>query len=342
MRLADLGEFGLLEELARRGLARRIDDDVAQLARGLVVTQDALVEGVHFRLDWTSWRDLGYKAAAVNLSDLAAAGAEPEALLVVLGAPADTAAEDVFELYEGFAETSVEVVGGDTTRAPEVVVSVTAVGRSDRVPGRGGARPGDNLVVTGPLGASAAGFFSLRDGIESPLVRAHLRPPLRLEEGRRLARNAHAMLDLSDGLASDARHVARRSRCRVVIDLERVPVAEGVEEVARRVGRDPWELACGFGEDYELLAAVPDPAGFTVVGRCEEGEGVELQLRGQPVHLGGWNHFRDAQVVRALERELRDEAQPPAPSLGKYRSGAGDVSRRASAGEYEPPPWRSS
>ena len=292
MRLAELGEFGLLGELARRGLARRIDDDVAQLAGGLVVTQDALVEGVHFRLDWTSWRDLGYKAAAVNLSDLAAAGAEPEALLVVLGAPADTAVADVVALYEGFAETGVDVVGGDTTSAPEVVVSVTAVGRSERVPGRSGARPGDYLVVTGPLGASAAGFFSLRDGIESPLVRAHLRPPLRLEEGRVLARTAHAMLDLSDGLAADASHVARRSRCRVVIDLECIPVAAGVLGVAERLGREPWELACGFGEDYELLAATPDPLGFSSVGRCEPGDGVELRLRGEPVELRGWDHFR--------------------------------------------------
>src|ERR671927_596680 len=158
MKVADLGEFGLLAELERRGLARGIADDAALLAGEVVVTQDALVEGVHFRLDWISWRDLGWRAAAVNLSDLAASGAEPDGLVVSLALPADTAIEDVLELYEGMAETGVSVIGGDTSRAERVTLSVTALGRSERVPGRGGARPGDRLVVTGALGAAGAAF----------------------------------------------------------------------------------------------------------------------------------------------------------------------------------------
>src|SRR3989441_7021874 len=115
MRLSELGELGLLAELERRGLARNIGDDAAQLGGGLVVTQDALVEGVHFRLDWISWRDLGFRAAAVNLSDLAASGADPAALVVTLALPGQTQVEDVVELYEGMAEAGVEVVGGDTS-----------------------------------------------------------------------------------------------------------------------------------------------------------------------------------------------------------------------------------
>jgi thiamine-monophosphate kinase len=291
MRLSQLGEFGLLAELERRGLVRGIENDVAQLEGGVVVTQDALVEGVHFRLEWTSWRDLGYKAAVVNLSDLAAAGAEPDGLVVGLGLPGDAVLGDVLELYEGIAETGVAVLGGDTTRAERVYLSVAALGRSDRVPGRAGARPGDALVVTGPLGASAAGYHDLVAGVQSPLVSAHLRPPLRLREGRELAGHAHALLDLSDGLASDARRLAERSRCRIVLELERVPVAEGVAEVADRAGRDVWELACGFGEDYELFAAVEDPGPYAVVGRCDAGSGVEIRLHGAPVKLAGWDHF---------------------------------------------------
>ena len=291
MLVSDLGEFGLLAELERRGLVAGIADDAALLPGGLVVTQDALLEGVHFRLEWTSWRDLGYKSAAVNLSDLAASGAAPEALVVSLGAPGRTEVGDVLELYAGIAEAGVPVVGGDTTASDRVYLSVTALGRSERVPGRGGARPGDLLVVTGALGASAAGFVCLREGWDSPLVDAHRRPPIRLEAGRVLARAAHALMDLSDGLASDAGHIARRSGCLLAIDLERLPVAEGVAEVAARAGRSVWELACAFGEDYELLAAVPEAAGFEVVGRCEEGEGVELRLEGRPVELSGWDHF---------------------------------------------------
>jgi thiamine-monophosphate kinase len=295
MRLAELGELGLLAELEQRGLARAIDADAALVPPDLVVTQDALVEGVHFRLDWTSWRDLGWKAAVVNLSDLAASGADALGLVVTLGVPGATEAGDVVQLYEGIAETGVPVIGGDTTEAPQLVLSITALGRSARVPGRSGARPGDALVVTGPLGASAAGFEALRRGLDSPLVQGHLRPPLRLEEGRRLAPVATAMLDLSDGLATDAVHLAARSGCRVVIELEQLPVADGVADLAAQLNRSPWELVCAFGEDYELLAALPveDAAacGFPVVGRCEDGAGVALLLDGEPLPLAGWEHF---------------------------------------------------
>jgi thiamine-monophosphate kinase len=271
MRLSELGELGLLAELERRGLAQRVEHDAATLDGGVVVTQDALVEGVHFRLDWISWRDLGWRAAAVNLSDLAASGADPEGLIVTLAAPPETAVEDVVELYEGIAETGVPVLGGDTTRAAELVLSVTAVGRSERVPGRAGARPGDALVVTGALGGAGAAFRH----------DSFVRPPLRLGEGKELGAHAHALLDVSDGLGVDAAHIAERSRCRVVIELERVPLADGAE------------LAdVGFGEDYELLAAVAQPTRFAEIGRCEEGSGVELTLNGEPYELGGWEHFR--------------------------------------------------
>jgi thiamine-monophosphate kinase len=270
VRLSELGELGLLAELEQRGLARGIENDVAQLSGDLVVTQDALVEGVHFRLEWTSYRDLGYRAAAVNLSDLAASGAEPEALLVTLGAPGEAELEDMLDLYAGLNEPGVPVVGGDTTRAERLYLSVTALGRSERVPGRAGARPGDLLVVTGPLGAAGAAF---REG-------RHARPPLRLAEGRRLAAVAHALIDISDGLAVDAGHLARRSGCRLVIELERVPLAQGA------TADD-----LGFGEDYELLAATVDPLELTVIGRCEEGTGLAIRLAGNPVALSGWDHF---------------------------------------------------
>jgi thiamine-monophosphate kinase len=269
-RLSDVGELGLLVELERRGLVRAIENDAAQID-GVVVTQDALVEGVHFRLDWITWREVGFRAAAVNLSDLAASGATPSGLIVSLGAPSDTSVDDVVELYEGIAEAGVPVLGGDTTRSDSLLLSVTAIGRSDRVPGRTGARPGDTLILTGPLGAAGAAF---RRG-------SFVRPPIRLEEGRRLARHAHAMLDLSDGIARDAAHIADRSGCRLVIDLDRVPLAEGAK---------PEDLA--FGEDYELLAAVEDPEGFAVIGRCEAGSGVELIRAGAPVVLSAYEHFR--------------------------------------------------
>ena len=268
-RLDEVGELALLAELERRGLARGIEHDAAQVD-GLVVTQDALVEGVHFRFDLLGWRELGDRAAAVNVSDLAASGAEPLALVVSLAVPPETELADVLDLYEGLNGRGVPVRGGDTTRATEVVLSVTALGRAERVPGRSGARPGDAVVVTGPLGAAGAAF---RAG-HLPAV------PARVDEGKRLARVATAMLDLSDGLARDAGHVAARSGVRIAIELERVPLAPGatLDDV-------------GFGEDYELLATTPDPLGFPTIGRVEEGEGVALTLHGEPRPLGGWDSF---------------------------------------------------
>jgi thiamine-monophosphate kinase len=271
MKLSQLGELGLLDELERRGLIVGVEHDAARLGGGLVATSDVLVESVHFRLDWLTWRELGFRAAAVNLSDLAASGAEPEALLVTFAAPASTELDDVVAFYEGLAQAGVPVVGGDTSAAAHVVVAVTALGRSARVPGRDGALPGDLLVVTGPLGAAGAAFR----------LEQHSRPPLRLVEGRRLARHAHAMLDLSDGIAVDAGHLARRSHVCCVVDLDAVPLAGGAR-------LDDL----GFGEDFELLAAVEDPEEFAVVGRIEAGEGVVLLHGGRPYALPGYEHYR--------------------------------------------------
>ena len=252
-------EFELLAELERRGLVVGVEHDAAVVG-GLVVTQDTLVEGVHFWFDLFDLRELGYRAAAVNISDLAASGAEPLALLVSLAAPE---LEGAVELYEGVAEAGVPVCGGDTTQATELVLTVTALGRSERIPGRSGARPGDLVVVTGALGATAVGF---REG-RLP------RPPSRVAEGKRLAQVATAMLDISDGLGPDAGHIAARSGVRIALDLDAVPLAPGATLA---------DLA--FGEDYELLATTQDPLDFTVVGRVEEGSGVTPEL-------GGWEHF---------------------------------------------------
>jgi thiamine-monophosphate kinase len=288
--LFELGEFGLLADLERRGLAHGIGDDAAVFQDGLVVTQDLLLEGVHFRLDWTSWRDLGYKAAAVNLSDLAAMGARPAGLLVSLTLPPETDHADVLDLYAGLNEPGFPVVGGDTNAGDAVSVSVTAVGYSERVPGRAGARPGDVLVVTGPLGGSAAGLRALGRGLDGfdELVRMHNRPPYRLDAAAELAPRAHALIDLSDGIASDAARIAERSGCRLVLDVGALPLVPRIEEV----GDEPFWTQ---GEDYELLAALaPNDAAkdrFTVVGRCDEGEGVELRRAGEPLDVAGWDHF---------------------------------------------------
>jgi thiamine-monophosphate kinase len=284
-RLSELGEFGLLALLERRGLVAGLDAEGAVFDDGFVATQDLLVEGVHFRHDWTSWHDLGYKAAAVNLSDLSAMAADPLALLVGLGTPAGSDPASIVELYEGLNEPGVPVAGGDTVASERLTLSIVAVGRSERVPGRAGAVPGDALVITGPVGAAAAGLYALEHGLEGfeELVERQRRPPIRLEEGRRLGPVAHALIDLSDGILSDAARIAERSGRRLVVDVERLPLAPGLDAV----GDLPfWTM----GEDYELLAALSaddaQASGFPIVGHVEEGSGVKPDL---PV---GWEAFR--------------------------------------------------
>jgi thiamine-monophosphate kinase len=303
--LSELGEFELLAELERRGLTHGIGDDAAVFQEGLVVTQDLLFEGVHFQLDWTSWRDLGYKAAAVNLSDLAAMGARPAGLLVTLTLPPETEAANVLELYAGLNEPGFPIVGGDTNAAATLSIGVTAVGHSERVPGRAGARPGDRLVVTGPLGGSAAGQKALREGLDGfdELVRMHRRPPYRLDAATTLAPRAHALIDLSDGIASDAARIAERSACKLVVDVDALPLASRIEEV----GDEPfWTV----GEDYELLAALapddPAAAEFHAIGTCVEGEGVELRRGGEALDLAGWDHFARASTPTTPSPDPQD------------------------------------
>jgi thiamine-monophosphate kinase len=284
--LSDIGELGLLAELEQRGLIGGLDAEGAVFPDGRVVTQDTVVEGTHFPVEFESWSELGYKAAAVNLSDLAAMGAEPEGLVVTLAAPATTTSAAITQLYEGLNEPGVPVLAGDLSSSPFVSVTVTALGRSERVPGRAGALPGDELVVTGPLGAAAAGFYAMANELSGfdEFVLRQRRPLFRLEEGRRLARVAHAMIDISDGILRDADRIAERSGVRLVIDSEAVPRAAGIERAA---GEPFWTM----GEDYELLAALAPAdaraSGFTIVGHVEEGSGVEPELPS-----AGWDAFR--------------------------------------------------
>ncbi len=289
-----------------------IGDDCAVLRLGndlWVAAADMLVSGQHFK-EWASPEDVGYKAVAVNVSDVAAMGGVPRFVLSSGGAAdPETTLRCMDGVLQACEEFGVYPLGGDTTRAPALTVDVSILGQlSHALVLRSGASPGDLLAVTGELGASAAGLLALENGDAGPerLVGKHLRPEPRVESGSVAARiGVHAMIDLSDGLASDVRHICERSGVGCRIDLGLLPIAGDTREYLRSVSRDPEILAATGGEDYELLIAAPEEivealaadsgVPITVIGEATEEKGVVSLRDGEPVeNLSGWDHFGGA------------------------------------------------
>lgn len=336
MKLSSLGEFGLIQRLSTvlgsgspAQLVLGIGDDAA-VWRGTpdcltLATVDSLVEGVHFDLGTTSWEDLGWKALAENLSDIAAMGGAPRYALVGLGLPAHRTAEEAEALYAGMRECAAafdcHIVGGDTVRSPVVWLHITVIGES--LPVRAGsppiltrsaAEPGDLIAVTGPLGASAAGLRMLQQNDRSSgsarIIAAHLRPSPRVAAGQVLVEaGVRCAIDISDGLLADVGHICERSKVDAEIDSDLVPVDP---DAARAFGSAALDLALTGGEDYELVCTgsrgaldqansrlqILGEAPVTVIGAIvrQAGEHPEVRLREASGELvvvasGGYQHF---------------------------------------------------
>ena len=344
MKVSAIGEFGLIERIRSilprpHGALLGIGDDCAALrptaGADLLLTTDLLVEGVDFTPQTTTPFRLGRKAMGVNLSDIAAMGGLPRAALITVALSPDEEIDFVDELYRGLREEGarfgVEIIGGDVSASPALMIGVTLVGEVEagRAVTRSGAKPGELIWVTGRLGAAAAGLVALRAGcrlrddqVEIPLevsgplreaigqtVERHLCPLPRIREGRALAEAgaASAMIDLSDGLASDLVHLCRESGVSATIREDQIPIDQGASAIAQRFGQEPLALALQGGEDFELLftsswepadiaAIFPDEGTVTAIGTVGgAGRGCRLERHdGTTIALtGGYDHFRN-------------------------------------------------
>ena len=353
LRLQDVGEFALLERLVKilgpaargsgKGVVRGIGDDAAVLqpAPGtrLLACCDMMIEGRHFDLSYFSPRQLGWKALAINLSDIAAMGGRPRWALVSLGLRPDLTVSFVEEIYAGIAELAgrfgVIVVGGDTCSSTDhLVIDLCLLGEVSKAGTvcRSGAKEGDLILVTGEIGAAAAGLAWLREGEKAgdesveELCQAHLKPVPRIEEAAILTKSGllGAMNDISDGLASELHEIAQAGSCGARIWAECLPISRATDLMARRLGLDPQDWALYGGEDYELLFTVSGGkkspfkvrklcrslskmtgTPLTVIGRITSASGlVEIVQPGGKIETlmpGGYNHFKKNPVLNGKE-----------------------------------------
>ena len=334
MKVKDLGEFNLISRISeitgreRDRVILGIGDDASLLSPrqgyNLVTTTDMLIEGVHFMREGIKPRDLGYKSLAVNISDLAAMGAEPLQAFVSIGLPGDTDVSDVDSFYEGIMEAAgefLQISGGDTVSSPAGwVISVTAIGevREGRELRRDTARPGEILYLSGPVGDSAAGLSyilgkkaSPEDGSSGSLIHAHNRPLPQVELGMILSERgfSRCAIDISDGLLQDLGHICRASGVGADIHLDRIPLTPGMRQASEAAGVETYLWPLTGGEDYSLLFTIApsleedfreylegSELESTPIGEITEGREVTLYFEGEErprPGKGGFDHFRN-------------------------------------------------
>lgn len=313
MRISEIGEFGLIERLVRPSrretLVVGIGDDAAVMETSgkLVLTTDMLVEGDHFRTEWSTPRQIGRKAMASNISDIAAMGGSPEFAFISIALREGIDVEFMDELYAGMHDVAevydVEIAGGDTTHGSVMVINVVITGTVEDPVLRSGASPGELICVTGPLGGSRAGLELLLAGMKEPegAVSKHLDPGCRMDISHEIAREARSMIDVSDGLASEVNHICDMSDVGAEVIADWIPISEPTGEAGRALDKDPVRWALDGGEDFELVFTI-DPDRLenvkdlcTVVGRtlpAEEGRTLVVDGNRLPL-TGGYDHFKE-------------------------------------------------
>jgi len=324
MKIKQIGEFGLIDRITKKPRKKDIivgigdDAAVVKTKKGLqVLTTDTLVEGDHFRLDWFTPKQIGMKAIEINVSDVAAMGGIPKYVLVSLALPKDIDVEFVDDLYEGMWKTcdkyDIEIIGGNMAHSKEIVISITLTGEVDKnnLCLRSGAKPGDFILVSGPLGNGRAGLRVFQENLKDfeKVRKAYLEPKAQLKTALEVAPFSNSMEDISDGLASELKHICKQSKCGAIIYKDKIPVKDDVRKVAKTLGEDEYDYALFGGEDFELVFTVSKNnikkvKGY-LVGEITKDKKIILFSEGKPKNITnfGYDHFLNNKLLNKINSE---------------------------------------
>ena len=310
-KIKDMGEFGLIDKITKKPIDENIvvgiGDDAAVIKpkNMLVLTTDCLVEGDHFRKDWFTPEQIGMKAIEINVSDIAAMGAAPKYVLVSLAIPKDLDVKFFEGIYKGMWKVcekyKIEIIGGNMTHCENIVISITLTGEVDKknLSLRSGAKPGDYIVTTGHLGNGRAGLRMFQEKIEGykEVKKKYLEPKAQLKKALKLAPFVNSMIDVSDGLASEIKHICIESKCGAIIYKDKIPISDEVRGIAKKLGEDEYEYALFGGEDFELVCTVSkeniDKANGFLVGEITDNNKIILSSNGKDTFIDkrGYDHF---------------------------------------------------
>lgn len=312
MKIKDIGEFGLIDRITKKPKSKNVlvgigdDAAVVKMEKDLqVLTTDCLVEGDHFKREWFTPRQIGMKAIEINVSDVAAMGGIPKYVLVSLCLPQDLEVDFVEEMYKGMWKAcdkyNIEIIGGNMTHSKQIVISITLTGEVDEknLCLRSGAKPGDFIFVSGHIGNGRAGLRIFQEKLKGfeDVRKKYLEPKAQLKKALEISPYANSMIDVSDGLAPEARHICEQSKCGAIIYKDKIPIDDEVRNIAKVLGEDEYDYALFGGEDFELVFTVPKEYlgkvnGF-LVGEITDKEYILLSSTGKVKKLieSGYDHF---------------------------------------------------
>lgn len=310
-KIKDIGEFGLIDRISKKPVDKNIivgigdDAAVIQTKKMIVLTTDCLVEGDHFRKKWFTPEQIGMKSIEINVSDIAAMGAKPKYVLVSLAIPKDLDVKIFEGIYKGMwnvcKKYKIEIIGGNMTHCENIVISITLVGEVEKknLSLRSGAKPGDYIITTGHLGYGRAGLRIFQEKLKgfNEVKKKYLEPKAQLKKALKLAPFVNSMIDISDGLTSEIKHICNESNCGAIIYKNKIPISDEVRDIANKLSESEYDYALFGGEDFELVCTVSkeniDKVNGFLVGEITETNEIRLSSNGKETIIDkkGYDHF---------------------------------------------------